>query len=271
MPSSTSRPGTSPGRCRNSLRPCAASCAPASRPSSNGCRTRAAIRCSAVRVEVDRCSSPSARRDRTCGCARKRASSAAFSSAQRTARSGIGRFAGSTISTSSSPRAYSEIASSLRPVGSVSMSNDSTRGSISTRAGCSVGLSKSQAMRSPRHRVAGDLAAAFDAALDQVARREPNVGLERVDARRVQPIAQRRHVGRRRDFDARDGRAVERLAVGRLGRWRAERAPRARRRPNGCRSRAGGDRRAHETCCRPRAGHTGSTTGTRPSSGPVTR
>ena len=36
-----------------------------------------------------------------------------------------------------------------------------------------------------------DLAAALDAALDQVAHGEAHVGFERVDARRMQPIAQR--------------------------------------------------------------------------------
>ena len=59
----------------------------------------------------------------------------------------------------------------LRPFGSVSMSNDSTRGSSSTRAGRSVGLSKIHVTPLAARRLAFDLAAAFDAALDQVARR----------------------------------------------------------------------------------------------------
>ena len=146
-----------------------------------------------------------------------------------TARSGIGavrRVDDQHFVDARAHRARSRAA--LRPVGSVSMSNDSTRGSTSTRAGVSVGLSKM-----PRDALAAacaspvDLAAALDAALDEVARREAHVGLERVDAGGVQPVAQRRHVGRRRDFDARDGRAGERLAVGRL-RGRARRARAAR-------------------------------------------
>ena len=65
--------------------------------------------------------------------------------------------------------------------------------------------------------LAGDFAAALDAALDEVTRREPNVGLERVDARGVEPVAERRHVGGCRNLDARDGGALERRAVGRFG------------------------------------------------------
>ena len=62
-------------------------------------------------------------------------------------------------------------------------------------------------------RFAFDLAAALDAALDQVANGEAHVGFEGVDAGVVQAVAQRRHVGRRFHVDARDRRAVERALV----------------------------------------------------------
>jgi hypothetical protein len=70
------------------------------------------------------------------------ASSAAYSFTQRVALSGIGRSPLSTISTSSNPGAYTEIASRRSPFESVSMSNDRTRGSTVTSAGRSTGLSK---------------------------------------------------------------------------------------------------------------------------------
>ena len=53
------------------------------------------------------------------------------------------------MSTSSMPGAYSEIASRRSPLPSVSMSNDSTRGSTFTSAGPQRGLSNTQVMPSP--------------------------------------------------------------------------------------------------------------------------
>src|SRR5690606_37162672 len=46
-----------------------------------------------------------------------------------------------------------------------------------------------------------DFTSALDAALDQVTRSKANVGLERVDVRRVQAIPERRHVGRNGNVD----------------------------------------------------------------------
>ena len=65
-------------------------------------------------------------------------------------------------------------------------------------------------------RLAFDLAAALDAALDQVAHREAHVRFERVDARGMQAIAQRRHVRRRLDLDPCDRLAGEGAVVDRL-------------------------------------------------------
>jgi hypothetical protein len=49
-------------------------------------------------------------------------------------------------------------------------------------------------------RLALDLAPAFDATFDQVAHRKTHIGLEGVDAARVQPVAQLGYIGRCRDF-----------------------------------------------------------------------
>lgn len=60
-----------------------------------------------------------------------------------------------------------------------------------------------------RCHLAFDLASAFDAALDQIPCRKAHVRLERLDARLLQPIAQRRNVGGNRDLHAADGRIIE--------------------------------------------------------------
>ncbi len=108
------------------------------------------------------------------------------------------------------------------------MSNDSTRGSTSTCAGRSTGFRKTFVTRAPSGglgvRLAFDLAAAFDAALDEVTRGEAHVGFERVDAGVVQAIAQVRHVAGNARGDLNDRRAVERAFIDRLLRCRAERA-----------------------------------------------
>ena len=82
------------------------------------------------------------------------------------------------------------------------MSNDSTRGATSTRwraaaAGC----------RRPVDAGAGrglsvDLAAAFDAAFDQVAHGEAHIGFEALHARRAQSLAHAGNVCRGLDLDA---------------------------------------------------------------------
>ena len=88
----------------------------------------------------------------------------------------------------------------------------------------STGLSKTQVTPCARRRLAFDLAAALDAALDQIAHREAHIRFERVDAGGVQPVAQGRHVGRRFDFDSRDRLASERALVDRLRLRHAQRA-----------------------------------------------
>ncbi len=149
------------------------------------------------------------------------ASSAARSSMQRVAFSGIGRSLPSTMSTSSRPGAYSEIASRRSPFASVSMSNDSTRGSTSTCAGRMTGLSNTGDVRA-RHGLAFDLAAALDTALDQVAHGEAHVGLERVDAGVMQAIAQGRDIRGCFHRYQSDGRAIEGALVDGLWLGRAE-------------------------------------------------
>ncbi len=53
-----------------------------------------------------------------------------------------------------------------------------------------------------RRRLAFDLAAALDAALDQIAHREAHIGLVGVDACRVQPIANGRNIAGLPGFDS---------------------------------------------------------------------
>ncbi len=77
-----------------------------------------------------------------------------------------------------------------------------------------------------------DLAAAFDAALDQIAERESHIPFEGVDAGFVQPVAQRRDILRRLDRNAHDGIAAERqlarcFGLGRAQRLRPSRVARA--------------------------------------------
>jgi len=84
-------------------------------------------------------------------------------------------------------------------------------------------LEHEQAVR-VRARGADDLAASLDAAFDQVSRREAHVGLERLDAIRLQAVAQAGHVRRRLDLDARDWRGVERPLVAVIEAHGAERA-----------------------------------------------
>ena len=133
--------------------------------------------------------------------------------------------AGSTISTSSTPGAYSEIASSARPVGiGLDVERQARAARPRPRPGAACGLSKIQRCARPANRVARDLAAALDAALDQIARGEPHVGLERVDA----GACSRSRSGGTSDGAAtsmrRDRRAGERAPVGVRGRLGAERA-----------------------------------------------
>ncbi len=96
------------------------------------------------------------------------------------------------------PGAKSEIASSLSLLESVSMSNESTRGSADTSAGRTTGLSNTRAIpptgaaaspSTPR-RAALDLAtiALVDAALDQIADGEAHVGFEGFDAAVMQAV-----------------------------------------------------------------------------------
>ena len=79
----------------------------------------------------------------------QKACSAARSVKHRTACGGIGRSLPSTMSTSSIPGAYSEIASRRSFLPWVSMSKDRTRGSILTSAGRSAGLSNTRSMPLP--------------------------------------------------------------------------------------------------------------------------
>src|SRR5262245_56816004 len=65
------------------------------------------------------------------------------------------------------------------------------------------------------YRVADDLASAFNAALDEVAQREANVGLEGLYPVLVESGAQWRHIRRHTYLQSTRGRAVERLPVGR--------------------------------------------------------
>src|SRR5687768_3513054 len=58
-----------------------------------------------------------------------------------------------------------------------------------------------------------DLAAALDAALDQVAHGEAYIGLESIDASGMQSVAQRWHIGWYLDFDTRDLLAGERATI----------------------------------------------------------
>ncbi len=78
----------------------------------------------------------------------------------------------------------------------------------------------------PRDGLAGarfalDRAARLDAAVDEMAHGKANVSLERVDACRMQPVTQCRHVPRKSDFEAAHRGAVEGSLVDRRRRGRA--------------------------------------------------
>ena len=136
-------PGSKPGRCRNSLRPCAAAAALESRPSSSGWRSARRDPLQHREVEVDRVPARQHVADRTSRTRAQNASSAAYSfDAARRALRHRPRTAGRRSALRRGRGAYSEIASRRSPSESVSMSNDSTRGSTVTSAGRSIGLSK---------------------------------------------------------------------------------------------------------------------------------
>ena len=200
-------PGSRPGRCRNSPR----LCADASGPHRARGRTDAVHArrfASATPGRNRRCSSRSARRDlrpapgrRTWSARRTRSRSASTSRASRDCRR---RRSGPHRAPVRRARSRAAVA-----FGSVSMSNDSTRGSILTSAGPSVGLSNTQVTALPALGFAIDRAARLDAAFDEISDGKAHVGLVGVDSRRMQPVAHWRHVPRRLDLDARDLRAVK--------------------------------------------------------------
>jgi hypothetical protein len=93
-------------------------------------------------------------------------------------------------------------------------------------AGAQLRLVEDDAEARDLEPVALDRDRAADPALDQVAHREADVGLEGGDAGGLEALAQRRHLGRRLDVDAGDGPTGERAPVAGRGRARAEPRPR---------------------------------------------
>ena len=102
------------------------------------------------------------------------------------------------------------MASNLRAVGSVSISNDRILGAISTSAGAISGSSNTQSTPFAALGAPVDLETAPYVVVDEETHGETDIRFEGVDALRVQAVAQDGCVGRRLDIDARDASAGER-------------------------------------------------------------
>ena len=138
--------------------------------------------------------------------------------------SGMARSLPSTISTSSTRGHTARSPAAARPW-HPSRYRTTARAVRSERCGSKLRVVEHPADTVARNRFAFDLAPAFDAAFDQIAHGKAHIGLERVDAGRVQPIAQRGYIGGCRDFEPHTGAPSKVCLLVACGRVRPARAP----------------------------------------------